>query len=143
MSNEDLGELIGSLTQAVERVRITVQLRRLASKKGGGSGAPSFKCAWAGVGAAGCVCVCARVLGGSSRCRGVAHMRARSRRRRPQALTQRPPPALGPLCSLSMDGGSSGGMTREAMRRALEELASNGHSRRATSLSEASSDGLM
>jgi hypothetical protein len=36
MSNEDLGELIGSLTQAVERVRITVQLRRLATKKGGG-----------------------------------------------------------------------------------------------------------
>lgn len=34
MSNEDLGELIGSLTQAVERVRITVQLRRLATKKG-------------------------------------------------------------------------------------------------------------
>ena len=36
MSNEDLGELIGSLTQAVERVRITVQLRRLATKKGAG-----------------------------------------------------------------------------------------------------------
>ncbi|PSC70283.1 Kinesin-related 11 [Micractinium conductrix] len=69
MSNEDLGELIGSLTQAVERVRITVQLRRLASKKGG-SGAQSF--------------------------------------------------------NLSMDAGSTGGMTREAMRRALEELQSNG-----------------
>lgn len=36
MSNEDLSELIGSLTQAVERVRITVQLRRLAHKKHSG-----------------------------------------------------------------------------------------------------------
>lgn len=44
MSNEDLGELIGSLTQAVERVRITVQLRRLAGRKAGPPvGAPSFK----------------------------------------------------------------------------------------------------
>lgn len=33
MSNEELSELIGSLTQAVERVRITVQLRRLAHTK--------------------------------------------------------------------------------------------------------------
>jgi hypothetical protein len=43
MSNEELGELIGSLTQAVERVRITVQLRRLATKKGGA--VPAIKCA--------------------------------------------------------------------------------------------------
>eukprot|EP00887_Chlorella_sp_A99_P008132 scaffold12.g8132.t1 len=33
MSNEELSELIGGLTQAVERVRVTVQLRRLQKKK--------------------------------------------------------------------------------------------------------------
>jgi hypothetical protein len=64
MSNDELRELVDSLTQAVERVRITVQLRRLASKKGGAQ----------------------------------------------------------PALNLSMDGGSAGGMTREAMRRALEDL---------------------
>ncbi|KAL4435162.1 hypothetical protein ABPG77_001844, partial [Micractinium sp. CCAP 211/92] len=85
MSNEDLGELIGSLTQAVERVRITVQLRRLAGRKAGPTGTPSF--------------------------------------------------------NLSHDSESRGGMTREAMRQALEELQSNGHSRRSTLLLEEDDDG--
>lgn len=87
MSNEELGELIGSLTQAVERVRITVQLRRLAGRKAG-------------------------------------------------------PPSTSASFNLSYDGDSGGGMTREAMRRALEDLQSNGnHSRRTTALSEVSSEG--
>ncbi|GAB4823550.1 hypothetical protein N2152v2_010596 [Parachlorella kessleri] len=39
MPNEGLSDLIGSLTSAVERVRITVQLRRLAHTKRGSGGA--------------------------------------------------------------------------------------------------------
>lgn len=35
LSAAELSELIGTLTQAVERVRITVQLRRLARGKRG------------------------------------------------------------------------------------------------------------
>lgn len=161
MSNEDLGELIGSLTQAVERVRITVQLRRLASKKGRG---PSLECVgWRGwrrreaafVGSLGAAWrACRRepraALPRAARlCSAALPMPGSSPPPRcvlPHASFTNPCPA--PPCaplytrSLSFDGHSGGGMTREAMRRALEEL-QNGHgggARRGTAGSEASSD---
>lgn len=138
-----------TLLQAVERVRITVQLRRLASKKGG-SGAQSFKCEPRAVPDG--VCGAARdssCSGGPASLRMArCHGPSAPPRCIPLSLPRQPTMHASPrllCCSLSMDAGSTGGMTREAMRRALEELQSNGVSRRATSISEASSEsgGLM